>query len=81
VALLQEILRLPNCKDSESNVKGESNTQNWRKAPKERVFLTLHADTSGLIVIGNVHQEGNMTHNLPETRGRGADYEPYFPSE
>jgi hypothetical protein len=22
-----------------------------------------------------------MIHNLPETRGRGADYEPYFPSE
>jgi hypothetical protein len=22
-----------------------------------------------------------MAHNLPETRGRGADYEPYFPSE
>jgi hypothetical protein len=22
-----------------------------------------------------------MAHNLPETRGRGADCEPYFPSE
>jgi hypothetical protein len=22
-----------------------------------------------------------MAHNLPKTRGRGADYEPYFPSE
>jgi hypothetical protein len=22
-----------------------------------------------------------MAHNLPETRGRGAEYEPYFPSE
>jgi hypothetical protein len=22
-----------------------------------------------------------MAHNLAETRGRGADYEPYFPSE
>jgi hypothetical protein len=22
-----------------------------------------------------------MAHNLPETQGRGAEYEPYFPSE
>jgi hypothetical protein len=28
-----------------------------------------------------VKKEINMGHNLPETRGRGADYEPYFPSE
>jgi hypothetical protein len=26
----------------------------------------------------NRHLEGNMAHNLPKTRGRGADYEPYF---
>jgi hypothetical protein len=32
-------------------------------------------------VLVNARREGNMAHNLPETRGRGADYEPYFPSE
>jgi serine/threonine protein kinase len=29
-----------------------------------------------MYVIVNAHQEGNMAHNLPETRGRFADYEP-----